>query len=397
VGRLQVSVTFCLSLLSLLPTACGTFDESRVPGELTLIDTTLEVEHQWSHSAGAGTGDRYLKLNPALVDGSLYVADAQGTVTGLKVASGEALWEVQLDMPIIAGVQRGERLLFLGTEDGGVIALSQGDGRELWRVQLGSEVIALSDARLGVVVARTSDSQVYGLDARSGEILWQVGRTTPVLSLRGASQPVAQSGRIVVGFDDGKVMAVSPVRGDVLWISTIANPRGRSELERMVDIDGEIKVVDGIIYVSSYRGRVAAVTLSDGRILWSRKMSSHMGLDVNAEQVYVTDAGGYIWALDRMSGATIWKQDKLKYRDLTAPVALSDYIIVGDFEGYIHWLSKYDGHFVARSRFNTAGILSTPLTAGKTAYVLDVDGEVTAVSIPGPKGKAVDAQVRNVF
>jgi outer membrane protein assembly factor BamB len=384
-----------MSLLPLLLAACETIDETRVPAELLPIETTLEVEPQWSRSAGDGVGERYLKLAPTLVGNSLYVVDAQGTVSALKVADSEILWEVPLDVAVNAGLQRGGGMLFLGTEDGAVIALSQRNGRQLWREQLGSEVMALSDANLGVVVARTSDSQLYGLDVRSGEVLWQTGRTTPVLHLRGASEPVAQSGRVVVGFDNGKLVALSPVRGSVLWTTTIANPRGRSELERMVDIDGEIRVVDGIIYIASFRGRVAAVTLSDGRILWSRKMSSHMGLDVDRERVYVTDADGHVWALDRTSGATLWKQDELEYRELTAPVALDKYVIVGDFEGYLHWLSKYDGHFVARSHFDSAGILSTPLTAGETAYVLNRGGEVAALSIAAPKEKTAASQTKS--
>jgi outer membrane protein assembly factor BamB len=383
--NIQAAIGLFMGLIALLSVACETVDETRLPAELTPVKTTLDVERQWSRTAGIGVDERYLKLHSVLVRDTLYVVDAQGTVSALRADNGTVLWDAAVDAAVLAGLQRGEGSLFLGTEDGGVIALSQAGGRELWREQLGAEVLALSDAYLGVVVARTADSRLHGLDARSGDVLWQAGRTTPVLNLRGASHPVARSGRVVVGFDDGKLVALSPVRGNVSWTTTVADPSGRSELERMVDIDGEFKVVDGIIFVVSFRGRVAAVTLSDGRILWSRQMSSHMGLDVDAQAVYVTDADSHITALDRVNGATLWKQDKLQYRQITAPVIIDEYVMVGDFEGYTHWLSKYDGHFVARTRFDTSGILSTPLVEGNTAYVLNRGGEVAALSIAGAK------------
>jgi outer membrane protein assembly factor BamB len=370
-----------LALSALMLAACGTVDESRIPAELTPIETTLQIDQPWSRAAGDGVDERYLKLEPLLIDGTLYVVDADGTVSALKPADGTMLWQVDLDTAVNTGLQRGESSLLLGTEDGVVIALSRRDGHELWREQLGAAVMGLSPASLDVIVARTSDSRLYGLDGRSGEALWQTARTTPVLNLRGASQPTVESGRIVVGFDDGKLIAVSPVRGEVLWTATIAVPSGRSELERMVDIDGDIEILDGIIYIAAFHGQVAAVTLSDGRLLWSRRISSHMGLDIDDERVYVTDADGFVTALDRDNGATLWQQDKLKNRQLTAPVAIGDYVMVGDFEGYTHWLSKYDGHFVARARFDSAGILSTPLVVNDTAYVLNRAGVIAALSI----------------
>ena len=383
--RTAIAIPLLTGLLVVLLSACATVDETRIPAELTPIRTTLNVHSQWNVAVGNGVDGWYLKLNPTLVGDHLYGIDSQGTVTAIQASDGEILWQRALDVAVIAGLQRGGGALFLGTEDGVVIALNQSNGRELWREQLGAEVMALSNSNLDVMVARTSDSQLYGLDARSGEMLWEAGRTTPVLNLRGASQPVVGSGRIVVGFDDGNLVALSPIRGNVLWTTTIANPVGISELERLVDIDGVIKVVDGIIYVAAFQGRVAAVTLSEGRVLWSRPLSSHMGLDVDAEHVYVTDADGYIWALDRVSGATLWKQDKLKNRGVTAPVVIGKYIVVGDFEGYTHWLAKYDGHFVARNQVGSAGILATPLVVDDTAYVLDRGGQLAALSIAAPE------------
>jgi outer membrane protein assembly factor BamB len=392
--RIADAIQWLTGLLTLLLGACASVDEARIPAELTPIRTTLDVRSEWNVAAGDGVDAWYLKLNPMLVGNYLYVIDAQGTVTSIQASDGELIWQRVLNVAVNAGLQRGDGALFLGTENGVVLALSQSDGHRLWREQLGAEVMALSNSNLGVMVARTADSQLYGLDARSGEILWQSSRSTPVLNLRGASQPVGESGRIIVGFDDGQLVALSPVRGNVLWTTTIANPVGISELERLVDMDGVIKVVDGIIYVAAYHGRVAAVTLSEGRILWARKLSSHMGLDIDAEHVYVTDEDSYIWAFDRVSGATLWKQDKLNNREITAPVVIDEYVVVGDFEGYTHWLSKYDGHFVARSQIGSTGILTAPLVVDKTAYVLDRGGQLAALRIAASDQERLTPQVQ---
>jgi outer membrane protein assembly factor BamB len=242
--------------------------------------------------------------------------------------------------------------------------------------------MAISAVDLGILVVRTNDSRVYGLDRETGAVSWQTGRTAPVLTLRGQSRPVLDSGRAILGFDDGSLSAISLVRGNVIWQEALDVPEGRSELERLVDIDGTLRVRDGIIFAVAYHGRVGALTLSEGRILWAREFSSHNGLDVDETKVYVTDDDSNVWALDRRTGASLWKQDKLTYRRLSAPAVVGDYVIVGDFEGYVHWMASADGHFVARTRVDSDGILVQPLVVDGRAYVLGNGGEI-AVLEPG--------------
>ncbi len=375
-------------LLLLVLSGCGWFskDNTRIPTELQEIAPILKVREAWSKSLGSGSGDKYLKLDPLLVGDSLFVINAKGEVTALQAQQGERLWEVETDAVVSAGINGDEEILVFGTEDGDAIALSSEDGREIWRSRLSSEVMSVSQADFGVIAVRTNDSKVYGLDTHSGDQLWQLGHKAPVLTLKGMSIPVVNSGKLVVGFDDGKLGVFSMLRGQSLWQTTLGVPKGRSELERMVDIDGTLKVRDGIIYAVGFHSQVGAVTLIEGRVLWSRNLSSHSGLDVDASRVYVTDDDSQVWAFDRRTGASLWKQEKLKYRKLTSPVAIEDYVILADYEGYVHWLAKSDGEFVARTLVDSDGVLTTPLVDGSRAYVFGNGGDLMALDIaPEPE------------
>jgi outer membrane protein assembly factor BamB len=375
--RFVQSLLLTVGLLS----GCGWFakDNTRVPTELETIHQTLAVSEVWKASAGDGAGNKFIKLYPLIMINNLFVIDADGEVRALERENGSLLWKTSVNTSISAGINGSDLLLVFGTEEGDAIAISPDDGHELWRKRLSSEVMAVSSPGLGVVAARTNDGKVYGLDVVSGEILWQTGHKSPVLTLRGVSVPIVRSGKLVVGFDDGKLVALTLLRGQVQWQTTLGIPRGRSELERMVDIDGKFRVREGVIYVVGFHSQLAAVTLSDGRILWSRELSSYTGLDVDASRVYVTDEDSNIWAFDRRTGASLWKQEKLKYRKLTAPAVLENYVIVGDFEGYIHWMSKTDGEFVARIRVDSDGILSPPLVVNERVYVLSRGGKVATL------------------
>ncbi|MEA3413743.1 MAG: outer membrane protein assembly factor BamB [Pseudomonadota bacterium] len=367
---------------------CGTFDKVaglfrkdnlNKPSELPEFEPSLEIRQVWRKSFGKGTGKNYLKLHPLIDAGRLYVVDHKGDLGALSAEDGKKLWDIGIDTPITTGISGAEDRITIGTDTGEVVALDAEQGTELWRRQLSSEVMAIGHPDLGVFVARTNDSKVYGLDEVTGEIAWTAGRTAPVLTLRGQSKPLAAGGKAIVGYDDGKLVALSLVRGNVLWQTTIAVPEGRSELERMVDIDGAMRLQEGIIYVAGFHGRVAAVSLVDGRILWTRDLSSSMGLDIDDEYVFVTDAESNVWALDRRTGASLWKQDKLKYRRLTAPAVVYDYVVVGDFEGYTHWMDAEDGTFVARHRVDRKGTLSQPMVYAGRVYIAGNSGKYAAL------------------
>ncbi|MCG6868283.1 MAG: outer membrane protein assembly factor BamB [Gammaproteobacteria bacterium] len=371
-------MVLCVLTLTVAVSGCGAMgkvaglfrkDNLNKPSELTEFEPTLQIRQVWRTSFGKGTGKNYLKLHPLLDAGTLFVVDHKGDLGALSAEDGKELWDVEIETPITSGVSGAGDRIAIGTDTGEVVVLDAAQGTELWRRQLSSEVMAIGHPDFGIVVARTNDSRVYGLDEITGEIVWTAGRTAPVLTLRGQSKPLVAAGKVIVGYDDGKLVALSQVLGNVLWQTTIAVPEGRSELERMVDIDGVLRLQEGVVYVAGFHGRVAAVSLVDGRILWSRDLSSSMGLDLDDDHVFVTDAESNVWALDRRTGASLWKQDKLKYRRLSAPAVVDRYVVVGDFEGYTHWLNADDGTFAARYRVDRKGLLSQPLVNAGRVYI----------------------------
>ena len=375
--------------------ACGSSPSPELPPTpLKTIDHPAAVKRLWDAKIGAGAGDNYLKLGPAIDGKRGFVTDDKGHVRAFDVHTGKAIWDVQLHLPVTGGVGLAGNRVLVGTRRGKVVALSKDDGHVLWRTTVSSEVLAPPGGAQGVVVVRTVDGRLFGLDADTGKRKWTYDANVPVLTLRGTSAPVVSNGIVVCGFDNGKLVALTLGDGTVLWDTTVAVPHGRSELERIVDIDGDPVIRGNTVYVASYQGRVAAVQLDSGRMLWARDISSYAGLTVDDKKVYVTDASGDIWALDRYAGATLWKQDKLKRRRLTAPVLDGKYVVVGDYAGYLHWLSTDDGHRVARARVTGPDAVfhridpdyddfKYPQPRGVLAQPLNVDGMLIAIDRRG--------------
>ena len=379
--------------------ACGSSPSPVLPPTpLTTIEHPRSVTRLWDMRVGNGVGDNYLKVGPAVAGDRGYVADDKGQVRAFDANNGKKIWEVHLHLPVTGGVGLADNRVLVGTRRGEVVALSQNDGSVLWHTTVSSEVLAAPRGAQGVVVVRTIDGRVFGLDADTGKRDWTYDGSVPVLTLRGTSAPVIANGMVICGFDNGKLVALTLNNGTVLWETTVAVPRGRTELERIVDIDGDPVVRGNTVYVASYQGRVAAVQLDTGRMLWARDISSYAGLAVDDKKVYVTDAIGQVWALDRYAGATLWKQDKLKRRQLTAPVLDGKDVVVGDYAGYLHWLSTEDGHLVARTRVKGPGavfrslepdpgsfkypepraLLATPLVADNSIVAMDQRGVLSA-------------------
>lgn len=356
-------------------------ENPREPVELTDLDTELEMKSVWSNSIG-NPKKAYNKIQPYIAGDRVYLTGAESRVEAWQLGDGKRIWSVNVQEPVSGGVNGGEGILAVGTESGLVIALDAADGKEKWRSLLTSEVLALSEVKHGVIVARTNDSTVHALDIGNGTVAWKAGRGSPPLTLRGTSQPKVVGSAVLVGYDDGKLVALSLLDGEELWKATVSVPSGRSELDRIADIDGEIAYLDGMVYAANVNGRAVAIDMDTGRVNWVRDLSSHAGLSVDESRVYVTDTDDSIWALDRVSGATLWRQDKLLYRSLTAPESMGDYIVVGDFKGYLHWLSKEDGKLVGRHKVAGDAIDSTPVVMGQRAYVFADNGSFTVLQYP---------------
>src|SRR3569623_2121880 len=272
----------------------------------------------------------------------------------------------------------GETLLF-GTRHGEVLALSQKDGAPVWRAQVSSEVLTPPAVSEGVVVVRAGDGKLYGLEQHDGARRWVVDRPVPALTLRGIGAPVIADGVVYAGFANGKLLAVALRDGSVQWEATVATPQGRSELERMVDVDARPIVADDVVYAVAYQGRVVALARSSGRVLWSRDMSSHTDMSYDAGSLYVRDENGVVWAIGRRRGAALWKQDKLHNRASSAPVIFGSDLVVADIEGYLHWLARNDGRLLARHHVGDAGMVGAPVVTDDLLYAIGADGSVFAL------------------
>ena len=375
--------------LAVLLSGCGTIgdsisemtkgkDNAVPPTPLTDIQSSLSVSTNWSRNVGKGGNLNFINLKPILADGQIFVASRDGTVVAIDASNGDVRWEVDTDTRLGAGPGVGDALVLVGSSEGEVIALDITSGKEMWRSRVTSEVLSVPTAAAGVVVARAIDGRLFGLSSIDGERIWTYDRTVPALTLRGSSSPVIAGGLVVYGSDSGKLSALSLKEGLPLWEKTVAFPSGRSELDRIVDIDANPLVVNGVVYAASYQGRIIAMDLETARTIWSRDLSSSSDMSVDRRNLYVTDAEGNVWALDRRSGASLWKQDKLQYRFVTGPIVIDDYVVVSDFEGYQHWLSTDDGHFVARINTDSSGVASTAITDGQQVFSYSQSGELSA-------------------
>lgn len=348
------------------------------PAPLTEIETTLEIETRWSTTVGRGVEKQFLKLTPVAAGDLIFTADRKGEVSAVNAQTGKLVWEQDTEQPISGGPGVGEGAVLLGTSEAEVLALSQEDGHLVWKSAVTSEVLAAPRAAEGVAVARTVDGKLFGIDASDGQRLWVYDRQVPALTLRGTSAPVLVNGLAVTGFDNGSLVALELKTGKPVWEALVAQPRGRSDLERMVDIDAEPLVIDGTLYVAAFQRGVAAMTLESGQISWERDVSSYAGIAADPGNVYVSDDQGHVWALDRYTGSSVWKQEKLHARALSAPATIGDYVVVGDFEGYLHWMRRDDGEIVARVRVDKSRIIAAPFVEHDTLFAYSSDGTLGA-------------------
>ena len=327
------------------------------PVPLPAFEPSVKITTQWRSEIGRGARYYYLRYQPVF-DGDLgYLADYRGGIYAFDVATGEVRWRRDLNLSLTSGLSLQEGRLLLGSNEGDVLALDPKDGHELWRSEVSSEVLAPPQSAQGTVVVRSVDGRLFALDAQTGKRRWVFERSVPLLTLRGNSAPLIVNDMVLLGSDNGKLTALTLKDGIELWETPIAVPVGRTELERIIDIDVDLMVIDDLIYAVTYQGRLAAVQLENGRIRWVQDMSSYAGMTADDYRIYITDAESQVLALNRMSGAILWRQEKLLRRRLTGPALQGDYVVVADYDGYIHWLDREDGHIVGRKLLNEVAYL----------------------------------------
>lgn len=369
--------------------ACGIksfFEEDTYeapPEPLVEFEMEFEPETLWSEKTG-GNENTYGTLTPWLQGELIYTVDDTGMVSAFDALNGDRRWREKLDMPVVSGVGgNGSDRIYVGSQDGQLLALDAQSGETLWEARLTSEVLAAPAANQDYVVVRTADGRVTALDAKEGNRLWDYQRSVPLLSLRGVSAPKIVGDAVIAGFDNGKMVALALSDGKLIWEKSVAIPSGRTELERLVDIDADPVITDDTVYAAAFQGNVAAFALRDGTQQWEREMSVETGIAVTpGEAVYLTDSDSYVWAVQDGSGDSLWRQTRLLRRSATGPVIAGDYIVVGDYAGYLHWIARSDGRFVARQQIDDTAVRAQPLVRDGVLYALTVDGRLSAVRIP---------------
>lgn len=360
--------------------AFGSKDEPiEPPAELTDISPVLTVRKAWDTRVGKGSEFLNLALRPAVDGGRVYAAGRDGRVHALDLETGRRQWMTATDLRLSAGPAVGHGLVVVGSTGGLLVALGMDNGAERWRVQLSGEVLAPPAVSAAVVVVRTVDGRLRGLAADTGSELWMVEHQPPRLTLRGTSGPTVAGDVVLSGFDTGRIGAYALRDGETLWENVIAIGRGRTEIERLADVDASPQVIGQDLYAVSYGGRLAQLALESGQILWTAEMSSYNGLSLDWTSVYVAEADGEVVALNRASGAELWRQEALRMRRLTAPTPQGQSVVVGDFEGWLHWMDAFTGAFQARYRVGKTAIVTAPVSGGELLVVQDEDDRVYAL------------------
>ena len=367
------------SLLAAL-SACGKKDKDvDPPATLADFPATLRVQRAWNASVG-GKGDKLrLGLGVSTDDGRVFAAGHKGEVAAWDLQTGKQLWEARTKAPLSGGTGAGAGLVVVGSSEGALIALNAKDGSERWRAKLNGEVLSAPEIAPNAVLVRTVDGKLHSLSPDTGKENWQYEQQTPRLTLRGTSKPVVIGDAVICGFDNGKVVALNIPDGALLWETTIASAHGRTELERLVDIDSAVKVVQGNVYAVGFQGRVAMLALDSGQIWWAQDASSYRGLAADVDNVYVSTADGEVIALKRTTGIEVWRQKGLAHRGLSAPVVLdNNTVAVADFKGYVHWLDKATGAFAGRAEAGGDRVSNPPVAVGDRLLVINDEGRVTA-------------------
>ncbi len=369
---------------SALLSSCGLFgdkEEELEPKELVKIENTLKVKRLWRSKIGGESEFLLVGLRPVSDGNSVFAASYDGNVVAFDPENGEKRWKTDLDIELSAGPAANEGAIVVASKDGFVIVLDARSGEERWRSNIGGESLARPLIRDDLVIVQSIDNRLQALSLFDGRQRWEIEQTMPVLTMRGASSPLAVGSNIVAGFDNGRLLAVDADSGDIVWDSMLSLPTGRSDLDRLADIDGTIAVVGQDIYAAGYQGRVASVAAESGQILWSREISTHVGVAADWNSAYTTRDDGEVIALTRTNGTELWRNDDLIRRDPTLPVPFHTTVVVGDFEGYLHFLSSIDGAPVARIRFGKQAISGDPLVAANRLFVQSDDGSIAAYEV----------------
>lgn len=364
--------------------ACSTFfDKDNTPEPTPLTGYTQQASPRmlWSTKVGEGArGSDYLKMNPVINETALYTTSTTGAITSLNPGTGRKNWQTHVQLQLSSGPGVGDGLVVAGSKNGMIVALRESDGREAWRVSMPGEVIAPPAVGNGYVVVKAIDGYTRAYSSRDGSPLWSHQQIEPNLILRGSSAPLIQNHEVIAGYANGNIAKLGLSDGQLLWQQMAAYPQGAFAIQRMIDIDADPIVFDQHIYVATYQGRLSSLDWTTGRTLWSHDVSSYTGMTADHNTVYLSDAKGYVWGFDAENGSVNWRQDRLKYRVISGPANMGNFVVLGDAQGYLHWLNKSDGRIAARASVGSA-IYAAPVVKNNVLYALTNNGYVAAYTL----------------
>ena len=371
-----------LIVVTLLLSACSIFggkkDEELEPMKLERIDETVSIKRIWSAKLGGESDFLRVALRPAGDGNRIYAASEDGNVSAYDPESGKQIWRNKLDVSLSAGPGVGEGRVAVAAKDGFIVVLDSATGEEQWRTNISAESLAVPLIKGESVVIQTIDNRLQALSVYDGRQRWSFEQSTPALTMRGSSSPIAVGTTVVAGFDTGRLAALDLDTGIATWEALLSPPKGRSDLDRLADVDGSIAVVGQDLYATGYQGRLAAIAVESGQVMWSRDISSYEGVAADWNSLYTVREDGEIIALTRRNGAEAWRNASLLRREPTLPVPFGTMVVVGDFEGYIHFFSNIDGEPVARERLGSKAITSDPLVIANRLYVQGDNGTLGA-------------------
>ncbi len=357
-------------------------DEVNPPAELQDFTREVSMQRAWSVNVGNGQGNAYNKITPALDGSTLYAASVNGNVVAVNADNGDIIWRTRIDGTITGGVGARNGLVMIGTEEAEVVVLEQSSGEIRWRQPVSSEVLSAPQTNGDIVVAQTVDDKLVALEYSDGTQRWIYETTQPALTLRGTNRPVITSvGTVIAGFSNGTMVSVAAEDGIWRWEERIAIPEGRYDIERVIDVDGQLLLDGNRILASSYQGNLMALDIMSGRIVWGMEASSYNGLARGFGNLYYSSDDSHVVAVRDNSEDIAWQNSDLEYRELTAPTAINNYIAIADFEGYVHLLSQIDGRMVGRTRVDNDGVRAPMIVRAGMLYVFGNSGRLVALRL----------------
>jgi outer membrane protein assembly factor BamB len=380
VQKLLIQGVFLAVTVAVLA-GCGGKSNVKPPAELKPFTPSAQIATVWSNGIGSGADGEYLTLAPAISDNVAYTVSFNGRVYATDTKTGNTIWSTKLDASLSAIPVVSQDKVFVGSIYGKLFALDRKTGKEVWKTDLASSLFSSVAYSKGKVIAYTHDGTITAYNAETGAQEWTQNVSTPSLILVGNSTPLVSGDTVFVGFDNGELWAFNLSSGEKLWDRPVALPSGGSEISRMVDIEANPVISDGVLYIATYQGNLVAMNLASGKDVWIKKFSTYTNFSVTSTRLYVTNADGYVMALDKQTGDTLWKQKLLEGRSVTGPAVIGDYVAVADFEGYVHFFDRDSGKYADRIKVGGDGIRGMPMTNEGELIVQTNSGSLVALKV----------------